>query len=90
MVLYALPALYALFIWWFSTGVIMYLDGLPGKTFKWSILGATLLMVFSLWGVYASRNDASMRGRLLRLHLRTARLGLAGNQLLHGVRHRHA
>ena len=62
MVLYALPALYALFIWWFSTGVIMYLDGLPRKTFKWSILGATLLMVFSLWGVYASRNDASVTG----------------------------
>jgi putative photosynthetic complex assembly protein 2 len=62
MVLYALPALYALFIWWFSTGVIMYLDGLPRKTFKWSILGATVLMVFSLWGIYASRNDASVEG----------------------------
>jgi putative photosynthetic complex assembly protein 2 len=62
MILYALPALYALFIWWFSTGVIMYLDGLPRKTFKWSILGATVLMVFSLWGIYASRNDASVQG----------------------------
>lgn len=62
MILYALPALYALFIWWFSTGVIMYLDGLPRKTFKWSILGATLLMIFSLWGVYASRSDASVAG----------------------------
>ena len=62
MVLYALPAVYALFIWWFSTGVIMYLDGLPQKTFKWSILGATVLMVFSLLGVYASRNDASVAG----------------------------
>ena len=62
MVLYALPALYALFIWWFSTGVIMYLDGLPRATFKWSILGATVLMLFSLWGVYASRNDASVAG----------------------------
>jgi putative photosynthetic complex assembly protein 2 len=62
MVLYALPAFYALFIWWFSTGAIMYLDGLPQKTFKWSILGATLLMVFSLWGIYESRNDASVAG----------------------------
>ena len=62
MLLYALPALYALFIWWFSTGVIMYLDGLPRTTFKWSILGATALMVFSLWGVFASRNDASLTG----------------------------
>jgi putative photosynthetic complex assembly protein 2 len=62
MILYALPAFYALFIWWFSTGVIMYLDGLPRRTFKWSILGATVLMVFSLWGIYASRNDASVQG----------------------------
>jgi putative photosynthetic complex assembly protein 2 len=62
MVLYALPALYALFIWWFSTGVIMYLDGLPRKTFKWSILGASILMVLSLWGVYASRNNATVTG----------------------------
>jgi putative photosynthetic complex assembly protein 2 len=62
MALYGLPALYALFIWWFSTGVIMYLDGLPRKTFKWSIIGATILMVFSLWGVYASRSDASIVG----------------------------
>ncbi|GAB0116782.1 putative photosynthetic complex assembly protein PuhE [Acidisoma sp. 7E03] len=62
MVLYVWPALYALFLWWFSTGVIMYLDGLPQRTFKWSILGATALMVFSLWGIFASRNDASVFG----------------------------
>lgn len=62
MVLYALPALFALFVWWFSTGIIMYLDGLPRSTFKWSILGATILMVFSLWGIRASSGDHTLSG----------------------------
>ncbi|MBW4025494.1 MAG: DUF3623 family protein [Proteobacteria bacterium] len=62
MVLYALPALFALFVWWFSTGVIMYLDGLPRSTFKWSILGATVLMVFCLWGIRASSGDTTLSG----------------------------
>ena len=29
MSLYALPVLFTLFVWWFSTGVILFLDGLP-------------------------------------------------------------
>jgi hypothetical protein len=36
---YALPVLFALFLWWFSTGAILYLDGLPQRTFKWSMAG---------------------------------------------------
>ena len=40
---YALPILYALFVWWFSTGLILYLDRLPRHTFRWSMLGATAL-----------------------------------------------
>ena len=26
---YATPALYCLFVWWFSTGVIVFLNNLP-------------------------------------------------------------
>ena len=37
-----LPVLYTLFAWWFSTGVILYLDGLPRHTFRWTLNGATL------------------------------------------------
>jgi hypothetical protein len=33
MTAHGLPALYALLAWWFSTGVILYLDGLPPRTF---------------------------------------------------------
>ena len=56
------PALYALFIWWFSTGVILYLDGLPRSTFRWSMAGASVLLGVALWGLYATRNDMSWAG----------------------------
>ena len=62
MSVYVLPVLFALFVWWFSTGIIMYLDGLPRRTFNWSMIGATLMLGASLWGVYASRGDTSVKG----------------------------
>jgi putative photosynthetic complex assembly protein 2 len=65
MRLHLFPILYALFVWWFSTGLIIYLDGLPRRTFKWSFLGASLLTLVSLWGLYATRNDTSVWGAYL-------------------------
>ncbi len=62
MHLYVWPAIFALFVWWFSTGLIMYLDGLPRRTFRWSMLGATVLLAASLWGLAASSPDVSVRG----------------------------
>ena len=62
---YGLPVLYALFIWWFSTGLILYLDGLPGRTFRWSMLGATLLLVIGLHGLVVTSSDASVTGAYL-------------------------
>jgi len=59
---HGLPVLYALFLWWFSTGVILYLDGLPRRTFRWSMLGCTALAVVALWGLVATRNDISVVG----------------------------
>ena len=59
---YAYPALFALFLWWFSTGVIIYLDGLPQRTFRWSMLGATAVLGASLYGLAASSADASVAG----------------------------
>ncbi|TVQ74779.1 MAG: DUF3623 family protein, partial [Chromatiaceae bacterium] len=32
MIQYGLPILYVVFLWWFSTGAIIYLDGLPQRT----------------------------------------------------------
>lgn len=46
-----LPMLYALLLWWFSTGVILYLDSLPRHTFRWSLAGAALVALGALWAV---------------------------------------
>ena len=62
---YGLPALYALFVWWFSTGVVIYLDGLPQRTFRWSMLGATALLGLSLYGLARSGADTSIGGAYL-------------------------
>ncbi|KAB1074812.1 putative photosynthetic complex assembly protein PuhE [Methylobacterium planeticum] len=59
---YAVPALYAVAIWWFSTGVIILLDHLPRRTFPWSMGGATLVLGLALWGIGASAGDASETG----------------------------
>jgi putative photosynthetic complex assembly protein 2 len=58
----AWPVLYALFVWWFSTGVIIYLDLLPRRTFRWSLLGASLLAGACLYDLAAGRQDASVAG----------------------------
>jgi len=53
---YVAPIAFALFLWWFSTGVIFYLDNLPVRTFKWSMTGATVILVASL-GVLSHTAD---------------------------------
>lgn len=42
MAQYGYPALYALFVWWFSTGLIILLDNLPARTFRWSMAAGTV------------------------------------------------
>lgn len=59
---YGLPVLYALFVWWFSTGAIIYLDGLPQRTFRWSMLGATLVFAASIYGLWVTSADGSVAG----------------------------
>ncbi len=51
---YAAPALFALFAWWFSTGAIIWLDGLPRATFKWSMAGISVLAVAGFWLLWSS------------------------------------
>ncbi|WP_430910561.1 putative photosynthetic complex assembly protein PuhE [Methylobacterium sp. sgz302541] len=59
---YAVPALYAVAVWWFSTGLIILLDHLPRKTFAWSMGGATVVLGGAFWAVAASANDISETG----------------------------
>ena len=62
---YLYPALFALFVWWASTVLIIYLDGLPRWTFKYSMIGATVIFAISLIGLYHSAQDATITGAYL-------------------------
>ncbi len=62
---YLLPVLYTLFVWWFSTGVILYLNGLPKWTFKWTFAGATVVLGLALAGLAATRQDTRTTGAYL-------------------------
>ncbi len=57
---YALPIAYALCLWWFSTGLIFYLDQLPVRTFKWSMACATVLLGCSLYVIWSTAADAGL------------------------------
>ncbi|HOX68580.1 MAG TPA: putative photosynthetic complex assembly protein PuhE [Burkholderiaceae bacterium] len=62
---YVLPVTYTLFVWWFSTGVILYLNGLPRWTFKWTMVGTTFVLVMALIGLVATRDDTRTTGAYL-------------------------
>lgn len=57
-----LPLLYALLLWWFSTGVILYLDSLPRRTFRWSLIGASVVTAAAIYALVASSSMASAAG----------------------------
>jgi len=59
---FVLPAAYALFVWWFSTGLILLLDHLPARTYRWSMLGGTALFLISLWQLRVLSADTSLPG----------------------------
>lgn len=47
------PVLITMFTWWFTTGAILYLDGLDRATYKWTMGAFTLLLAAALWGAHA-------------------------------------
>ena len=61
----AVAALSAIFVWWFSTGIILYIVGLGRWTFRWSALAACTLFAASLWGLAGSSADPSVAGAYL-------------------------
>lgn len=54
-----LTILYTLFVWWFSTGAILWLDGLPQRTFRYSLAAASVIAAAALYGLDASGGDRS-------------------------------
>jgi len=56
----AAAVIYAAFLWWFTTGVVLWLCGLPRPTYRWSLAGATLLLGLALLGLAVSRHEATV------------------------------
>ena len=54
-----IPLGFAIFIWWFSTGVVLLLDGLPRTTFRWSILISTGLALTAFYGLAYTADRSS-------------------------------
>jgi putative photosynthetic complex assembly protein 2 len=53
---------FAIFIWWFSTGLVLLLDNLPRTTFRWSLLLSSLLAVAALGGLAHTAEQTSLAG----------------------------
>jgi putative photosynthetic complex assembly protein 2 len=51
-----LAAFFTVFVWWFSTGVILYLNGMPRATHKWTMLGATVVLIAALVALRSTAN----------------------------------
>jgi putative photosynthetic complex assembly protein 2 len=58
----ATPALYCLFVWWFSTGLIVFLNNLPQRSFKWSFGAFTAVALVCLYRLAQGSGDTSLAG----------------------------
>jgi putative photosynthetic complex assembly protein 2 len=62
---YLLPFGFALFVWWSSTGIILFLNHLPGSSYRWSMLGATVVLVACLYGLTHTGEYATEAGAMV-------------------------
>jgi len=56
---------FAMLVWWFTTGIILFLDGLPPATFGRSMAGASVLSLGALYLLHQSVTDTSSTGAYL-------------------------
>ncbi len=64
MIAIGLPVLATVALWWLSTGALLYVDGLNRRTFGASFAAATALAGIAIYGVAASRTQATAAGAL--------------------------
>jgi putative photosynthetic complex assembly protein 2 len=61
----AIGILAALFGWWVLTGIILFLNHLPERTYRWSLSGAGLLLLGSLAALPALKHDTTTTGAIV-------------------------
>ena len=65
MLTYLAAVGYALFLWWFSTGLILYMNHLHPSTYRWSMLLVSVVMALCLLGIRSGADDASSTGAFI-------------------------
>jgi putative photosynthetic complex assembly protein 2 len=65
MLNYLTPIALTLLAWWLCTGIVLLLNKLPTTTQKWSLTGATLLMLFCLVHLQEVANEPSKSAAIL-------------------------
>jgi putative photosynthetic complex assembly protein 2 len=56
------PIGFAIFVWWFSTGIVLLLDGLPRTTFRWSHIISSLLAIGAMGGLVHTAAQTTRAG----------------------------
>lgn len=59
---YFAPILYALFVWWFSTGLVMYVVGRDRRTHVNSMMVMSALTIGAFYALWVTSNDTSVAG----------------------------
>jgi putative photosynthetic complex assembly protein 2 len=62
MTQYALPVVYAVLVWWISTGAVLAIVGRSRTGDRWCLAGAAVLFAASLYGLGRIGADASLFG----------------------------
>lgn len=63
--LIAAGVVYVVFLWWFSTGAILWLDRRPRATYRSSLIAVTMVAAVAAWGFGASLRDATPSGAVI-------------------------
>jgi putative photosynthetic complex assembly protein 2 len=58
----AVAAFCALFVWWFSTGAVLYVVGRPAGRSLWGLGGAVLLFIAALFGLAKTSTNTNVVG----------------------------
>lgn len=58
----AIPALYALLIWWLGTGIVLYVARLPARTYRTSLALGAIIATAAIVVVAATADTASVSG----------------------------
>jgi putative photosynthetic complex assembly protein 2 len=64
MAVVGLSVLYMIFLWWFATGLVLYLDGLPRRTFRVTLAVSGGLAVAALVALALTATDRGIGGIL--------------------------